>query len=82
LFFEKRYSQTLLENNPNFIQIADAYGLKGGRATNKDELIEQIKIMHDTDGPYVLHVMLDIKELVYPMIPAGKNPEDMMMPGM
>jgi hypothetical protein len=26
--------------------------------------------------------MLDIKELVYPMIPAGKNPEDMMMPGM
>lgn len=82
LFFERRYSQTLLENNPNFIQIADAYGLKGGRATNREELIDQIKIMNETKDPYVLHVMLDIKELVYPMIPAGKNPEDMMMPGM
>jgi acetolactate synthase-1/2/3 large subunit len=82
LFYEKRYSQTILDNNPNFIQIADAYGIKGGRATNAAELEKQIEIMHATTEPYVLHVMLDIKELVYPMIPAGKNPEDMMMPGM
>lgn len=82
LFFGKRYSQTLLENNPNFIQIADAYGLKGGRATNADELREQIQTMVSNTDPYILHVLLDIKELVYPMIPAGKNPEDMMMPGM
>jgi acetolactate synthase-1/2/3 large subunit len=82
LFYGKRYSQTILDNNPNFIQIADAYGLKGGRATNAVELTEEIKKMREVKEPYVLHVMLDVKELVYPMIPAGKNPEDMMMPGM
>ncbi len=82
LFYGKRYSQTILDNNPNFIQIADAYGMKGGRATNAAELNKQIEIMKSTAEPYVLHVMLDVKELVYPMIPAGKNPEDMMMPGM
>ena len=42
----------------------------------------EIEKMRETKEPYVLHVMLDVKELVYPMIPAGKNPEDMMMPGM
>ncbi|MDD4094917.1 MAG: biosynthetic-type acetolactate synthase large subunit [Oscillospiraceae bacterium] len=82
LFYGKRYSQTILDNNPNFIQIADAYGIKGGRATNAAELTEEIEKMRETKEPYVLHVMLDVKELVYPMIPAGKNPEDMMMPGM
>lgn len=82
LFFGKRYSQTILDSNPNFIQIADAYGLKGGRATNAEELTAEINKMKKSDEPYILHVMLDVKELVYPMIPAGKNPEDMMMPGM
>ncbi|NLO62569.1 MAG: biosynthetic-type acetolactate synthase large subunit [Clostridiaceae bacterium] len=82
LFYGKRYSQTILDNNPNFIQIADAYGLKGGRATCAGELMAEIEKMRETKEPYVLHVMLDVKELVYPMIPAGKNPEDMMMPGM
>ena len=82
LFYGKRYSQTILDNNPNFIQIADAYGIKGGRATNATEFTEQIEKMKENNNPYILHTMLDVKELVYPMIPAGKNPEDMMMPGM
>ncbi|MBN1891180.1 MAG: biosynthetic-type acetolactate synthase large subunit [Clostridiales bacterium] len=82
LFFGKRYSQTILDSNPNFIQIADAYGLKGSRATNAEELTAEINKMKGSKEPYILHVMLDVKELVYPMIPAGKNPEDMMMPGM
>lgn len=82
LFYGKRYSQTILDNNPNFIQIADAYGIKGGRATNATEFTEQIEKMKENNNPYILHAMLDVKELVYPMIPAGKNPEDMMMPGM
>ena len=82
LFFGKRYSQSILENNPNFIQIADAYGIKGGRATNEAEFRANLTRMLSDDKPYVLHVMLDSQELVYPMIPPGKNPEEIIMPGM
>jgi len=82
LFFGKRYSQSILDNNPNFIQIADAYGLQGGRATNAVEFRENLKKMLASDQPYVLHVLLDVQELVYPMIPPGKNPEEIIMPGM
>lgn len=82
LFFGKRYSQSILNNNPNFIQIADAYGIKGGRATDAKEFRDNLIKMMSDDQPYVLHVMLDSQELVYPMIPPGKNPEEMIMPGM
>jgi len=82
LFFGKRYSQSILDNNPNFIQIADAYGLQGGRATDAQEFRENLKKMLATKEPYVLHVMLDVQELVYPMIPPGKNPDEIIMPGM
>jgi acetolactate synthase-1/2/3 large subunit len=82
LFFGKRYSHSLLESNPNFIQIADAYGLQGGRATNAKEFKDNLAKMLASDQPYVLHVMLDVQELVYPMIPPGKNPEEIIMPGM
>lgn len=82
LFYGKRYSQSILDNNPNFVQIADAYGITGSRATNESEFREGISRMQTTNGPYVLHVILDSEELVYPMIPPGKNPEDMIMPGM
>ncbi len=82
LFFGKRYSHSILDNNPNFIQIADAYGIEGGRATNAKEFKENIAKMLSNDAPYVFHVILDAEELVYPMIPPGKNPEDIIMPGM
>jgi len=82
LFFGKRYSQSILDNNPNFIQIADAYGLQGGRATNAQEFRDNLAKMLATKEPYVLHVMLDVQELVYPMIPPGKNPDEIIMPGM
>lgn len=82
LFFGKRYSHSILSNNPNFIQIADAYGIPGSLATDASSFREGIKCMLSDHKPYVLHVMLDNEELVYPMIPPGKNPEEMIMPGM
>jgi len=82
LFFGKRYSHSILDNNPNFIQIADAYGIKGGRATNALEFRDNLAKMLSTEEPYVFHVILDAEELVYPMIPQGKNQEDIIMPGM
>lgn len=82
LFFGKRYSQSLMENNPNFIQIADAYGIAGARAADAQEFRQNLTKMMSNDKPFVFHVMLDAEELVYPMIPPGKNPEEIIMPGM
>lgn len=72
LFFGKRYSHSILSNNPNFIQIADAYGIPGSLATDASSFREGIKCMLSDHKPYVLHVMLDNEELVYPMIPPEK----------
>ncbi len=82
LFYGKRYSHSILDNNPNFIQIVNAYGMRGLRAADQATFMTGIENMLSDNKPYVLHVMLDNQELVYPMIPPGKNPEEMIMPGM
>lgn len=82
LFFEKRYGSTILENNPDFVKIADAYGIPGGRAYNGETFQNQLKRAMETPGPYVTHCAVEQSENVYPMIPAGKMPQDLLMPGM
>jgi len=81
LFFHRHYSHTMLDNNPDFIKIADAYGLPAGPAFDADSLNEQIRLALATPGPYVVHCAVNPEENVYPMIPAGKMPQDLMMPG-
>ena len=81
LFFDERYSHTILETNPDFLKIADAYGIKSGRASDPDGLKREIRAAYETKGPYLVHVVLDGSTNVYPMIPAGKLPNDLIMPG-
>lgn len=82
LFFDEHYCQSLLDNNPDFIKIADAYGIPGGVATDGQSLNQNIEQAFQTNGPYVTHCLLDPRENVFPMIPAGKMPQDLIMPGM
>ncbi len=82
LFFDKRYGQTLLDNNPDFVQIAQAYGIPGGFAWDGPSLQEQLDQALGQDGPYLIHVATDPQANVYPMIPAGKLPHDLIMPGL
>ena len=82
LFFDKHYSHSILDHNPNFVQIADAYGMKAMSAKTAEEFAAGLKAMLKDDHPFLLHVHLDEKELVYPMIPPGQNPENIIMPGM
>ncbi len=70
LFFERRYSSVELKN-PDFVKIADGFGVKGRKVTNPLELVEAAKEMLAHDGPYLLHVMVEKEENVFPMIPAG-----------
>ena len=82
LFFSKHYSCTLLENNPDFLKIAEAYGLPASRAVDGQSLRESLELALATAGPYLIHCLIDPRENVYPMIPAGKMPQDLIMPGL
>ena len=64
---------------PDFVKIAEGFGVKGRRVHKKSELKEAIQEMLDHDGPYVLDVIVPYTEHVLPMIPAGKTVKDMLL---
>jgi acetolactate synthase-1/2/3 large subunit len=64
---------------PNFVKIAEGFGVKGRRVHLKSELKEAIQEMLDHDGPYVLDVIVPYTEHVLPMIPAGRTVKDMLL---
>ena len=78
LFFEKRYSFTELKN-PDFIKIADGFGVKGRKVSNPDELEGAIAEMLAYDGPYLLHVMVEKEENIFPMVPAGASADEVVL---
>lgn len=70
-FFEKRYSQTLFDYNPDFCQLARAYGLKAGRINRPQQIKGALDDFLAHPGPELLEVAIDVEENVLPMIPAG-----------
>ncbi len=72
LFFEGRYSAVEL-TNPNFIKIAEGFGVTGRKVTDASEIDEAIAEMLSFDGPFLLHVMVQKEENVFPMIASGKS---------
>ncbi len=72
LFFEHRYSVVELKN-PDFIKIAEGFGVTGKKITRPEEVQDAIAEMLAYEGPYLLHVMVEKEENVFPMVPAGKG---------
>jgi acetolactate synthase-1/2/3 large subunit len=64
---------------PDFVKIAEGFGVKGRRVLKKSELRAAIQEMLDHDGPYVLDVIVPYTEHVLPMIPAGKSVKEMIL---
>jgi acetolactate synthase-1/2/3 large subunit len=64
---------------PDFIKIAEGFGVRGRRVIKKSELREAIQEMLDCDGPFVLDVIVPYTEHVLPMIPAGKSVKEMLL---
>jgi len=64
---------------PDFVKIAEGFGVRGRRVIRKDELRGAIQEMLDCDGPFVLDVIVPYTEHVLPMIPAGKTVKDMLL---
>ncbi len=78
LFFEKRYSFTELKN-PDFVGIAKAYGLEAAKVTSRDQLADAIQKMLDHKGPYLLEVVVEKEDNVFPMVPAGASVSDILL---
>ncbi len=72
LFFEKRYSNTRLNGNPNFVKVAEAYGAAGILVERKDDVIPALKRAFEIEGPVVMDFKTEQEENVYPMVPAGE----------
>lgn len=70
LFFGKRYSHTQLLN-PDFIEIAKAYGIQGENVKTREEMSPAVERMIKTPGPYLLNVNIDPENNIFPMIYPG-----------
>jgi acetolactate synthase-1/2/3 large subunit len=64
---------------PNFVKIAEGFGVKGRRVHLRSELKAAIQEMLDHDGPFVLDIIVPYTEHVLPMIPAGKSVKEMLL---
>ncbi len=72
LFFEKRYSFVELQN-PDFITISRGFGLEANRVTEREDLSAALDAMLASDKGYVLEVVVEKEENVFPMVPAGTS---------
>ncbi len=71
MFYNNRFSQTPMVN-PNFIEIARAYGIEAENVAHRRELDAAIRRMMDWPGAYLLNVRVDERDMVFPMTPNGK----------
>ena len=72
LFFDNRYSFTEMKN-PNFNKITDGYRIKNKKLENREDLDKVIKEFIEFDGPYLLNVIVEKEENVFPMVPSGES---------
>ncbi len=79
LLHEKNYSESYSEALPDFVKLAEAYGCKGIKAQNPNELDEKIKEMVDHNGPVIFDCQVDPNENCFPMIPSGKPHNQMIL---
>ncbi len=78
LFKNKRYSSVNLEINPDFVKIAEAYGVTSARLKTKEDLKTKLKDLIMSDEGVVIDCVVEREENVFPMIPAGKTVSDMI----
>lgn len=78
LFFDRRYSETVMDN-PDFVMIAAAYGIAARRVAERGELQDALRTMLEHDGPYLLDVTVEQQSNVFPMVPSGASVSDIRL---
>ena len=78
LFFDKRYASTYMDN-PDFVAIAQGYGVESRKLEARENLEQAIQEMLDYDGAYFLEVKVGKEDNVFPMVPTGASVEDVRL---
>ncbi len=78
IFYEKRYSHSLIPNQPDFVRLAEAYGIKAMRATTEEEAEYVLKEAFAMNAPVLLDFHVHPGENVYPMVAPGKGLHEMV----
>lgn len=78
LFFEKRYSFTEIQS-PDFVSLANSYGIKGQKVSQKTDLKSALKELLNSDSAYLLEVKVAKEDNVFPMVPTGASVSDVRL---
>ena len=78
LFYNERYSHSLIPGQPDFVKLAEAYGIKGYQINSSEEADTILNEVLNNDEPVLLDFRVEPKECVYPMIAAGKGLHEMV----
>lgn len=79
IFFDKRYSNTTLNRNTNYVKLADAFGIKARRITEIGEVEDAVKEALKEGGPYLIEAVISPDERVLPMIPPNGTINDIIL---
>ena len=78
LFFESRYASTVM-TNPDFVKIAEGYGMKARRVSEREGLEPALRELLESETSYFLEVVVEMEENVFPMIPSGSSVSDIRL---
>jgi acetolactate synthase-1/2/3 large subunit len=64
--------------NPDFVKIAEAYGIAARRVTRREDVADAMRFAQETEGPVLLEFVVECEEAVFPMVPAGADLDAMI----
>ena len=79
LFFNKHYSNTVLQRKTDFVALSNAFGLKAERVDNLKDLDKALKNAFESKAPYLIECKIDKDEFVLPMLPPGGSMDDIIV---
>ena len=79
IIYNKHFSETVLDRGPDFVKLAEAYGLKGKRVTTEKELRETLEEAVNSDVGFVIDCIINKDEMVRPMVGAGSDITDFLI---
>lgn len=77
-FYDKRYSESIFSQNPDFVKLAESFGVRGMRVEKEADLITTLEEAFAHNGPVVVDCRVIKEENVYPMIAPGKGINEMI----
>lgn len=78
LFFKERHSETILDDNPDFVMLAKAFDIEGERIERADQVFAALNRFLTAKGAYLLHVCIPEEGNVWPLVPPGACNKDML----